>query len=133
MAYKKELRKILILMGIGIALAVVFFFYAINTYSGSHVRMGTNDYLILLAIACYPTGVVYGWRGILNLYNRIRKSDREHWARGGAKGYTALSITLLNFSLAFIATLCLGWIIGLINDYKRLRYFKNNSTDNENW
>ncbi|WP_102273708.1 hypothetical protein [Cytobacillus massiliigabonensis] len=133
MAYKKEWRKILILAGIGVVLAVIFCIYAIKNYSGSHIRFGTNDYLILLAIACYPIGIVYGWREILNLYNRIRSSDREHWAKGRAHGYTALSITMLNFALAFIATICLGWIIGLLNAYKRLRYLKKNEAANGDW
>ncbi|CAN7185432.1 hypothetical protein [Rossellomorea sp. LjRoot5] len=124
MLYKQELKKILVLIAVGIILAAVFLFKAITTYSGSTIRFGVNDYLILFMIICYPVGIVYGWRQILNLYNTMRRSDREHWARGGGKGYTALMITTINLAFSVIVTLLLGWMIGIINAYNKLSQLK---------
>lgn len=124
MQYKQELKKILILFAAGIVLAAVFLFYAITTYSGSTIRFGANDYFILFMIVCYPVGIVYGWRQILNLYNNMRRSDREHWARGGGRGNTALMITMVNLAFSVTITLLLGWIIGLYNAFNKLSQLK---------
>jgi hypothetical protein len=125
MLYKRELKKIIILFVIGLILSIAFFIAAITNYSGSTIRLGTNDYLILLMILCYPVGIVYGWRQILNLYNNMRRSDREHWANGGGRGNTALMITTFNLAFSVIITLLVGWIIGLINAYKKLKQLKS--------
>lgn len=125
MLYKKELKKIIILFGVGLILSIVFLISAITSYSGSTISLGANDYLILLMIVCYPVGIVYGWRQILNLYNNMRRSDRQHWAHGRGRGNTALMITVFNLGFSFTITLLLGWIFGLFNAFKKLKELKS--------
>lgn len=123
MTYQKELKKILVLLVVGLISAIAMYFYANATYSGRNDLDG-GSLLILVAITFYPIGIVYGWRDIFNLYNRMRARDREHWARTSTPGYTTLMISCLSIGLAIGITFSIGWVFGVLKAYKSLKQKK---------
>jgi predicted Na+-dependent transporter len=109
--FRSEKKKLLILIGIGVILAICFLIYAFNTVNINRVSFSMEDVIILIAIVLYPVGIVYGWRSMANLYRGIRGADR--YKAGWNVGATTVAITILNISVACAITICFGWIFGV--------------------
>jgi predicted Na+-dependent transporter len=116
--FQKEKKKLLILLGIGVILAICFLIYAFNNVNMKNASFSMEDIIILIAIVLYPIGIVYGWRSMANLYKTIRGADK--YKSGWNVGSKTVAITILNISVACAITICFGWIFG---SYKAITTF----------
>lgn len=122
--YQSEKRKVQILLGVGIILCIAFLVYA---SIHSHLRFGDlldlEAIFTLIAIACYPIGIVYGGGSMLQMYRNMRAGDRI--SSFNNVGAVTISVTILWIAVALALTICFGWIIGVVKAYKKLKYLKN--------
>ncbi|MEI4768818.1 hypothetical protein WAX74_03980 [Psychrobacillus sp. FJAT-51614] len=131
MAFKKELKKVKILLIIGIILAIAFVVSVMIEYQTIDIFDG--GLYVIFTVALYPLGIVYGWRYILGYasytepylpadrYYTVQERNIYHNGR--------LMGTVLRIGLA----LCLGWIVGVFIALKKLNQAKRYDTQNSNY
>lgn len=111
-AFKKELIKVGILIGIGVLFLIAFIIYALFTHQydpSKHYSANFWGYFVLVGIVCYPLGIVYGWRLMLNLFLHLRGTDRAAYME-----HPSLIYTMVNFGFSIFLTFFFGWVFGVI-------------------
>jgi len=127
-AYQKEKRKILLLLGVGFVLLILFIFGVLNEYGLRGISDSMSDFgtwFIFLLIMCYPLGIVYGWRQMLGM------TSFDNPETGPAtRYYTVLERNIFKNSIIMSwvfkmgLLIAFGWIIGTYNALCKLRNLK---------
>ncbi|MBS4178167.1 hypothetical protein [Lederbergia citrea] len=126
MEYNRELRKIKTLLIIGIILAVILTIFTFVKY-GSFNPLEFDSLITLLVVTLYPLGLTYGWRemfGFVGFVDPGTPADRYYTKK---ERIAYQENNLLAFGLRIGVVICFGWIIGVWNAYKTLRYLKKYS------
>ncbi len=119
--YKKEKRRIKILLGVGLVLDLVYIFGLMEGKApGLSFLFTGQGIFLLIAGALYPLGVVYGWKSMFDaatsgpVYNKnLPFTFREQ--RDGAA---------LTFGIFIFFILPFAWLLGPFIAYSRLRSIK---------
>lgn len=61
---------------------------------------------------------------MFQMYKKMRAGDRIGEFQN--IGSITIATTIMWISLAATATICFGWIIGVVKAYQKLKYLKNN-------
>lgn len=121
--YNKEKKKILTLLGVGVVLLILFLFYANSHATRGHLSIRDftdfESVIVMVAIICYPMGIVYGGRDMLNVYTRMRSRDTVI-----RYGYGNLFISMMWFAITAALVVCFGWLIGTYKALKGLYTLK---------
>ena len=105
--FKKEKKKMFMLIGIGIVLAILFLIYAFMHVNIGNRLFSLESVFVIVAIILYPLGIVYGLNSIIGLYKKI--ADK---LLVGTTATTAFSILIIEITGA-IVVICFGWILGV--------------------
>ncbi len=114
-AFRKEIIKVGILLGIGVVLLIAFVIYGLhidpynpnNTYNPGFWTDFWSCF-IFIGVLCYPVGIVYGWKQILNFFLHLRGSDRAAYMEHPSFWYS-----WMNFWFSVFFTIFFGWIFGV--------------------
>lgn len=123
MNYKKEKRKMLILLVAGVLLAIVFFsmYSYVNPYS--YVMYSFLGMIVLFALIFYPLALVYGRGQIVDMFHSIRGGARQPFRLRSSHAFN-LVLKALNLIFALFTTVFLGWAYGAYSAYQKLQYAK---------
>lgn len=124
MLFKKELRKVLILLGIGLVLTFGLIFATMNKY-GLH-SIHSTDTLDLICIFLYPLGIVYNWRIMFGLATVIKEYVPPSRYYTVAERFNYKSMGYIMRFLWIGLVLALGWIPGVYIACRNLYYLKKN-------
>jgi len=105
--FKKEKKKMFMLIGIGIVLAILFLIYAFMHVNIGNRLFSLESVFVIVAIILYPLGIVYGLNSIIGLYKKIADNLLI-----GTTPTTAFSILIIEITGA-IVVICFGWILGV--------------------
>lgn len=125
--YKKELRKVMILLSIGVILAIGVIINGILEYGVREIGsdfLEIDSYIVLIGVICYPLGLAYGWKQMFKAVIFMPKGskparyyhyeERVQYKQGRFLGWLIKGA----FVLAF------GWIYGTLIAIKKLRELK---------
>ncbi|WP_270566689.1 hypothetical protein [Clostridium beijerinckii] len=129
--FKKELIKVLILLGIGVVLLVLFMIKGHLKISSFFV--GWEEMVVGLAIPCYPIGIVYGggviWRLFCGVAEKGQYTEEEFAEMSSREVDRANKANLVSIILFLAITIMFGWIIGVFKACKKL-YILSREVDN---
>lgn len=129
--YQKELRKVQILLGIGVAFSLFVFFGASasiegNIFEGIIEVFRQGDFYVFLITLFYPLGLFYNWRRMLGLATEKEPhtpADRYYTV---SERNTYHSMQLSGRIMRFALVMTIGWIPGVFRAFKKLHYLKKN-------
>jgi hypothetical protein len=120
--FKKEFKKISILLGIGFILFSLLIIRASNEFGLWATLAEPETFGYLVYITLYPVGVVYGWDTIKSMYCDIRSGDRSsHFANIGTG---TISRTILSLSIATMVAIVIAPVFGMIKAIMKLTKLK---------
>lgn len=122
MRLEKEKKRMMILIGGGVILAILFLSYAFFNTDMDILSFDLESIFTIIAIMLYPLGIAYGWNSIIGVYRKIRGADK--YKAGWNVGATTVAITIMNIAVAGAVTICFGWIFGVYNAVVTLRKLK---------
>lgn len=105
--FKREKKKMFMLISIGIVLAILFLIYVFMHGNIGNRLFNLESVFVIVAIILYPLGIVYGFNSIIGVYKKI--SDK---LLVGTTATTAFSILIIEITVAIIV-ICFGWIFGV--------------------
>jgi hypothetical protein len=123
--YKKEKRRIKILLGLGLVLDLVYIFGLMEGKEpGLSFLFSGQGILLLISGALYPLGVVYGWKSMFDVATSGPVYDKNlpftfREQRDGAA---------LTFGIFLLLILLFAWLLGPFIAYSRLRSIKKYET-----
>lgn len=125
MLFKKELRKVFILLGIGLALTLWLVIATMHKYGLDSIRF--TDLFDMIIIILYPLGFFYNWRmmfGLATYTSEYVPPSRYYTVAERINfQYSNFTTRILWFALAFT----LGWIPGIYIACRNLYYLKKNN------
>jgi hypothetical protein len=121
--FKKEFKKISILLGIGFILFSLLIIRASNEFGIWATLAEPETFGYLVYITLYPVGVVYGWDTMKSTYRDIRSGDRSsHFSNIGTG---TISWTILSLSIAtMVAIVAIAPVFGMIKAIMKLTKLK---------
>lgn len=130
MSYQKELKKVKILLGLGVVFTLFIFIGACRKAGIGEVLTG-GDFYILLCTLVYPLGVVYNWRNMFGYI--VHRPDRTHPTRYYTRAERA-DFHYSNFIGFFIKcgfAIALGWLPGLYYAFRTLSDLKRQDEEQQ--
>ena len=123
MQYEKMKRNMIILLVVGVLVAIAFFWIYGYLFPYSNAMYSVLGILILSAFVFYPVALVYGRNQIIDLFHSIRAGGRQplHLKQGSV--WNPLRKTL-NFAIACVITVFLGWLYGTYTAWQHLQLAK---------
>lgn len=110
------------LVVMGGVLAIGFFFMLYILKIGYSLRTSFLGVFIFVAITCYPLALSYGKGQIVDIFHSIHKGARQPFPVKRGKGTWQ---SVLNFCIALLTVISLGWVYGAYYAYKRLQMMKS--------
>lgn len=122
MNYEKEKNKMIIRLVIGLILASGFFFLLSVLQVGYSLRTSFLGVFIFVGLTCYPLALSYGKGQIIDIFHSIHKGARQPFPVTRGRGTWQ---PILNFCIATLTVISLGWVYGAYYAYKRLQMMKS--------
>ena len=120
--FKKELIKVLTLLGIGLVLLVIFMIK--GNLEISDFFVGWEEMVVGLAIPFFPIGIVYGgsemWCFFCGAARKEQYTEEELDEMSSRELNSANQVKLLSIILFLVITIMFGWIIGVYKSCKKL-------------
>lgn len=118
----KEKNKMIVLLGIGIVLATVFF-YGLSRAEISYMLRGSFiSVFLFVAIVCYPLAIAYGKGQIIAIFQSIHKGVRQPFTtKHGKRTWQPV----VNLCIAFVTIVFFGWVYGVYHAFKQLQMLKS--------
>lgn len=123
MQYEKVKRNMILLFGLGIVLAIIFFWGFGKLYPYSTVMYSTLGTLLVLGLLFYPIAIVYGRDQIKDLFNAIVSGARQPFPVKPNSKWNLL-FKVLNVIFACVTTVFFGWAYGVYIAWQRLQFSK---------
>lgn len=123
MAYKNELRKVKVLLVLGVIIAIILSIYVYINY-GSYNPFEIETLFILIIITLYPLGIFYGWRQMMGFVGPVNPGIHADRYYTKQERISYLEGNWLAFGIRVGVVICFGWLIGTWNAWRTLRYLK---------
>ena len=123
MQYAKMKRNMIVLLVVGIIVAIAFFWGYSYLFPYSYAMYSVLGMLILCAFVFYPVALVYGRNQIIDLFHNIRAGGRQPLRLKQGSVWNPLRKTV-NFVIACVTTLFLGWLYGTYTAWQHLQLAK---------
>ena len=123
MQYAKMKRNMIILLVLGGLVATASFWIYGYLFPYSYAMYSLLGILILGGLICYPVAIVYGRNEIINLFHNIRIGGRQPLRMKQGSSWNLLRKTV-NFIIACIVTVFLGWLYGTYTAWQHLQLAK---------
>ena len=123
MQYEKMKRNMIVLLVVGVIVAIAFFWGYGYLFPYSYAMYSVLGILLLGACAFYPVALVYGRNQIIDLFHNIRAGGRQPFRLKQGSFWNPLRKTL-NFAIASVTTVFLGWLYGTYTAWQHLQLAK---------
>ncbi len=123
MQYEKMKRNMILLLVVGLLVAIAFFWIYGYLFPYSYAMYSVLGMLILGAFVFYPVALVYGRNQIIDLFHSIRAGGRQPFSLKLRSVWNPLR-KALNFVIACIITVFLGWLYGTYTAWQHLQLAK---------
>lgn len=122
--YKKELKKVLILLVIGFILFSLLIIGASNESGLGATLADPEMFGYFVYITLYPVGVVYGWATMKSMFSNISSTDRNRDSHFSRVGAVTVSRTIITISIATTVAIVIAPIFGMVKAIIRLKELK---------
>ena len=123
MRYKKMKRNMILLVVIGVLIAIAFFWLYGSLFPDSYTMYSALGILLLGAFIFYPVALIYGRNQIIHLFHSIRAGGRQPLPLKQGRMLNLFK-TIVNFSIACVVTVFLGWLYGTYAAWQQLQLAK---------
>ena len=123
MQYEKMKRNMIFLLVAGVVAATSFFWLYGYVFPYSYAMYSILGILILCAFVFYPVALIYGRNQIIDLFHSIRAGGRQPFRLKQGSVWNPLKKTL-NFIIAGVVTVFLGWLYGTYTAWQHLQLAK---------